>query len=173
MSFPTWLLLPSCTSLLLAWGNASQFELYLLWGSYRNDLISPSLTMDSVWVLSLLGRFFSCFYVPVLIMQVPVHPCLFVSECFSSYWAGERGHQAGDTWGVGVHYSLIPLGVEGKGVGGNVSHLLVIQTWAGSHFNVPSVPSLLVPQKVSERSIAWLAFELVSLHEPWKRKGRW
>lgn len=90
MSFPTWLLLPSGTSLLLAWRNASQCELYMLLSSYRNDLISPCLTMNSVWVFSLLGRFFSCFHFPVSILQVPMDLCLFALGCFSSYSAGWR-----------------------------------------------------------------------------------
>lgn len=90
MSFPVWLLLPSYTSLLLAWENTSRFELYMLRSFYRNYLISSCLTMGSMWVFSLLGRFFSCFSFPVLIMQMPVHPCLFVLECFSSYSVGWR-----------------------------------------------------------------------------------
>lgn len=42
--------------------------------------------------------------------------------CFSSLaltqLGGERGHQAGDTWGAGARYSLTLLEVEGKSVGG-------------------------------------------------------
>lgn len=87
--------------------------------------------------------------------------------------AGERGHQAGDTCDAEARYSLMLLDVEGKGVGGKCQPSAHDSGLGWEHFNVPSVSSLLVPQKVSERSITWLAFELAFLHEPWNRKGRW
>lgn len=118
--------------------------------------------------------FISCFSFSYLIMQMPVHLCPFVSECFSSYSVGwrERALTRSHLGCVGSLLTDTPWCRRER----CRRKILAICLWFRPRLGVILtclLSFLWGPQKVSECSIIWMAFELASVHGAWKRKDRW